>query len=82
MTATTTEVQTEDPRAAYILVARYKKARAIAQRLLALGANAETAAIVGSTEVGRALAATAAGVNVPSETSWALVVELVREVRP
>ena len=72
----------EDDRAPHILVARYRKARAVAKTLLALGASKDDAIALGETEVGRALAAKAADVNVPSTTSWALVVELVAEVRP
>jgi hypothetical protein len=63
------------------LVARYRKARKIAVLLLAHGANAEAAESLNS-DIGRKVAAQAADVNVPSETTWALVVELVREVRP
>ena len=71
----------EDDRAPFILVARYRKARAIAKALLALGASKDDAIALGATEVGRTLAAKAANVNAPSPTSWALVVELVGEVR-
>ncbi len=65
-----------------ILVARYRKARAIAKMLLANGGGVESVTQLGQYELGRQLAAQAAGTNVPSETTWALVVELVREVRP
>jgi len=80
MTITAPEV--DEARAPFVLVARYRKARAIAKRLLALGADKTTAAQLGETELGRTLAAQAVGVNVPSEVTWALVVELVSEVRP
>lgn len=67
---------------AHMLVARYRKARKCAQALLASGADSASARSVGSTLVGRTLTAKAADCNVPSETTWALVVELVHEVRP
>lgn len=73
---------TLEERAPHVLVARYRKARAIAKHILGLGATAEVATQLGQYELGRQLAAQAADVNVPSETTWALVVELVREVRP
>lgn len=73
----------EDERAPHVLVARYRKARKLANALTLLeGANAASVADLGAQELGRVLAAQVAGVNVPSETTWALVVELVREVRP
>lgn len=73
----------EDDRATHILVARYRKARKIANHLTLLeGASAASVAALGEQELGRVLAAQAAGTRVPSETTWALVVELVREVRP
>lgn len=72
----------KDVRDRHVLVARYRKARAIAKVLLASGGNVESATQLGTFELGRSLAAKAADVNVPSETTWALVVELVREVRP
>lgn len=75
-------VETESDRERFVLVARYKKARAIAKHLLTLGATAETAAELGRLELGRQLSATTAGTRVPSEVTWALVIELVREVRP
>lgn len=71
-----------DVQAERILVNRYRKARKCAQVLLALGADAATADQLGSTEIGRALTAKAADCNTPSPTTWALVIELVREVRP
>jgi len=80
MTITAPEV--DEARAPFVLVARYRKARAIAKRLLALGADKTAATQLGATELGRTLAAQAVGVNVPSEVTWALVVELVSEVRP
>lgn len=73
---------TDDERAPHVLIARYRKARAIAHVLLSNGANEATAFELGKTELGRQLAALAASQHVPSETTWALVVEMVREVRP
>jgi hypothetical protein len=37
---------------------------------------------LGKSDLGMRLAAEAAGANTPSLTTWALIVELVREVRP
>ena len=72
----------DDAREPYKLVARYKKAKAIAHLLLANGATASSAAVLGAIDIGRSLAALAAGQHTPSEVTWALVVEMVREVRP
>lgn len=75
----------DDAREGHVLVARYRKARVLADYLAQYveTANAETAAqsvaVLGQAEVGRQLAAQAAGTRVPSEVTWALVVELVRE---
>jgi len=76
------DVPDADVQAERILVARYRKSRKCAQVLLSLGADAGSAIDIGRTTVGRALVAKAAETHVPSTTSWALVVELVREVRP
>jgi hypothetical protein len=64
------------------LVARYRKARAIATALHALPNGFAVADVegIGASLEGRELAAKVAGTNVPSETTWALVVELYREV--
>ena len=61
------------------LVARYRKARAIALTLVRHGATVESIEALGALDGGRKLAAEAAGVLVPSVTTWALVVELARE---
>lgn len=65
-----------------ILVNRYRKARKIASKLLAHGADADAVIELGKSHLGMRLAAEAAGANTPSTTTWALVIELVREVRP
>ena len=70
-----------DVQAQMILVNRYRKARKLSQVLLGLGCTAAQAEQIGSAHVGRALTAKAADCNAPSQTTWALVVELVREVR-
>lgn len=72
----------DDERAPHVLVARYRKARAVATTLLQHGATAAQVEELGKMDIGRALAAQAAGTRIPSTTTWALVVELVREVRP
>ncbi len=65
------------------LVARYRKARKISNHLVMLqGADVASVENLGTSELGRTLAAQAAGVNVPSEMTWALVVEMVRESYP
>jgi hypothetical protein len=64
------------------LVARYRKARRIAQAIIDAGGDADATLTVGQTELGRTLAARVAGTHVPSEVTWALVFELVREQRP
>lgn len=85
VTALPPPVEADEARDAHVLVARYRKARKLADHLAAFvqavnaEAAAESVAVLGRTEVGRALAAKAAGVNDPSPTTWALVVELVRE---
>lgn len=63
------------------LVARYRKARKIATTLRRLqpGVAYEDAVVLGTTEVGRTLAAEAAGTRIPSEVTWALVVEILRD---
>ena len=70
-----------DVQAQMILVNRYRKARKCANVLLSNGANATQAAALGTTLIGRTLTANAAATHIPSETTWALIVELVREVR-
>lgn len=77
-------MQTPAPWAAddnpFKLVARYRKARKIADALRTLpGATTENVATLGASETVRAMAARLANTNVPSEVTWALVVELVRE---
>lgn len=64
---------------ACILTARYRKAKKLAVMLIGSGASAEDVKTLGSTEIGRQLAAKAVGGNVPSEVTWALVNEMVQE---
>lgn len=66
----------------HVLVARYRKARRCANALLANGADVTSTEQLGQSELGRKLTAQVAHCNTPSETTWALVVELVREVKP
>lgn len=56
--------------------ARTAKASKMANVLIAHGADAETVAAL--PRKGRAMTAQLAGCRVPSETTWALVVEMVR----
>ncbi len=70
------------------LVARYRKAKKIALKIVSIAAGAgddtqttlETVQKLGQIETGRKLAAEAAGVNVPSVVTWALVIEMVTEI--
>lgn len=62
------------------LVARYRKARKIANFLVLTGVSVEDVAALGTSSLGRQLVAEKIGGHVPSETTWALVTELVREV--
>ena len=64
----------------YAADARERKATRIEQALLVRGWDADRAANATGTD--RASAAAAAGVNPPSDTTWALVVHLMRRARP
>jgi hypothetical protein len=63
----------------HVLVARYRKARKLANTMVSEGFTADETASITHNEPARKLAAKLAGTNVPSEVTWALVVELVRE---
>ena len=65
----------------YRLVARYRKARKIADALYKLEVPTDAFAASSDNTALRTLAAQVAGTNVPSETTWALVVELITEKR-
>jgi hypothetical protein len=80
--ATTREQAIADADNPHKLVAQYRKARKIADALLALGATIDSIPELEGAQgdVYRRLAAAVAGTNVPSENgSWALVLELIRE---
>lgn len=80
--AAAAEAPERDVQAERILVNRYRKARKCANALLAAGAPASQVEELGKSDLGRKLTAQVAQCNTPSPTTWALVVELVREVRP
>lgn len=63
------------------LVARYRKAKKIAKALrhAVPGVTHQDAEDLGSTEIGRELAGAVAHTNVPSDVTWALVVEMLRD---
>lgn len=72
----------DDARAPYVLLARYRKARVIATMLASLpDATINTVVGLGNSEAGRTLAARCASVNVPSATTWVLVIEMFKEAR-
>lgn len=75
------QLRAKDEDNPFKLVARYRKARGIANKLIAHGASVQMVEELGVTYAGQTLAAEAAGVHAPSEGSpvWALVVELVKE---
>lgn len=64
---------------AYKLVARYRKARRIADKIHGIDASLED--LRDADLATRALAAQLAGTHIPSECTWALVVELITERR-
>lgn len=77
-----TEMTKDDVTEACKLIARYKKAKKLALALVQHGADGESAVKLGETLVGRSLAAKAVGGHVPSDVTWALVVEMVKEINP
>lgn len=72
-------VDERDVQAERILVNRYRKARKCAKVLVNFAAYASDAEQILATEAGRKLVAQAADCNVPSVTTCALIVEIVRE---